>query len=136
MDRISARAPSSNIGIGDAHRTAIAGGLAKLLADTHTLQLTTHHFHWNVTGQCSTRCTRCSCRSTQNSGVLSIRSLSVGLSACMDHKMQGIRKGPSGPRARIARRAALVESADQFAFAAPRAARRSSFLRPASPIPD
>ena len=39
-----------NIGIGDADRTAIAGGLSKLLADTYTLYLTTHNFHWNVTG--------------------------------------------------------------------------------------
>jgi DNA-binding ferritin-like protein len=29
---------------------AIAGGLSKLLADTYTLYLTTHNFHWNVTG--------------------------------------------------------------------------------------
>lgn len=39
-----------NIGISDADRTAIAGGLSKLLADTYTLYLTTHNFHWNVTG--------------------------------------------------------------------------------------
>ncbi len=39
-----------NIGIAAADRAAIAGGLAKLLADTYTLYLTTHNFHWNVTG--------------------------------------------------------------------------------------
>src|SRR5262245_58117984 len=39
-----------NIGISDKDRGAIAGGLAKLLADTYTLYLTTHNFHWNVTG--------------------------------------------------------------------------------------
>jgi len=39
-----------NIGISDADRTAIAGGLSQLLADTYTLYLTTHNFHWNVTG--------------------------------------------------------------------------------------
>jgi len=39
-----------NIGISDADRRAIAGGLAHLLADTYTLYLTTHNFHWNVTG--------------------------------------------------------------------------------------
>jgi len=39
-----------NIGISDKDRAAIAGGLAKLLADTYTLYLTTHNFHWNVTG--------------------------------------------------------------------------------------
>ncbi|HUQ06868.1 MAG TPA: Dps family protein [Kofleriaceae bacterium] len=39
-----------NIGISEADRTAIADGLGKLLADTYTLYLTTHNFHWNVTG--------------------------------------------------------------------------------------
>ena len=39
-----------NIGISDKDRAAIAAGLAKLLADTYTLYLTTHNFHWNVTG--------------------------------------------------------------------------------------
>jgi starvation-inducible DNA-binding protein len=39
-----------NIGIGEADRGAIAAGLSKLLADTYTLYLTTHNFHWNVTG--------------------------------------------------------------------------------------
>ena len=38
------------IGISDADRAAITGGLSKLLADTYTLYLTTHNFHWNVTG--------------------------------------------------------------------------------------
>jgi starvation-inducible DNA-binding protein len=31
-------------------RAAIAEGLSRLLADTYTLYLTTHNFHWNVTG--------------------------------------------------------------------------------------
>ena len=39
-----------NIGISEQDRAAIAEGLAKLLADTYTLYLTTHNFHWNVTG--------------------------------------------------------------------------------------
>ncbi len=39
-----------NIGISDKDRAAIAAGLSKLLADTYTLYLTTHNFHWNVTG--------------------------------------------------------------------------------------
>jgi starvation-inducible DNA-binding protein len=39
-----------NIGISERDRGAIAGGLSKLLADTYTLYLTTHNFHWNVTG--------------------------------------------------------------------------------------
>ena len=43
-------APRINIGISEADRAAIAGGLSKLLADTYTLYLTTHNFHWNVTG--------------------------------------------------------------------------------------
>ena len=43
-------APAINIGISEKDRAAIAGGLSKLLADTYTLYLTTHNFHWNVTG--------------------------------------------------------------------------------------
>ena len=39
-----------NIGISEKDRVAIAGGLSRLLADTYTLYLTTHNFHWNVTG--------------------------------------------------------------------------------------
>jgi starvation-inducible DNA-binding protein len=42
--------PSINIGISDKDRAAIAKGLAHLQADTYTLYLTTHNFHWNVTG--------------------------------------------------------------------------------------
>ena len=39
-----------NIDISDKDRAAIAQGLSRLLADTYTLYLTTHNFHWNVTG--------------------------------------------------------------------------------------
>lgn len=39
-----------NIGISDKDRAAIASGLSKLLADSYTLYLKTHNFHWNVTG--------------------------------------------------------------------------------------
>ncbi|MES2886602.1 MAG: Dps family protein [Pseudomonadota bacterium] len=39
-----------NIGISEKDREAIATGLSHLLADTYTLYLTTHNFHWNVTG--------------------------------------------------------------------------------------
>src|SRR5687768_16744487 len=39
-----------NIGIPVEQRTEIAGGLSRLLADTYTLYLKTHNFHWNVTG--------------------------------------------------------------------------------------
>jgi starvation-inducible DNA-binding protein len=44
------RPTSPNIGISDKDRGAIAGALSRLLADTYTLYLTTHNFHWNVTG--------------------------------------------------------------------------------------
>ncbi|HEY8386322.1 MAG TPA: Dps family protein [Porticoccaceae bacterium] len=39
-----------NIGISQADRAKIADGLSRLLADTYTLYLKTHNFHWNVTG--------------------------------------------------------------------------------------
>jgi len=39
-----------NIGINEKDREDIAQGLSKLLADTYTLYLKTHNFHWNVTG--------------------------------------------------------------------------------------
>lgn len=39
-----------NIGIEEADRREIADGLSRLLADTYTLYLKTHNFHWNVTG--------------------------------------------------------------------------------------
>lgn len=39
-----------DIGINDTDRRAIADGLARLLADTYTLYLKTHNYHWNVTG--------------------------------------------------------------------------------------
>src|SRR5688572_24145096 len=39
-----------DIGIGAQDREKIADGLAKLLADTYSLYLKTHNFHWNVEG--------------------------------------------------------------------------------------
>lgn len=39
-----------NIGIPEADRLKIAEALKQLLADTYTLYLQTHNFHWNVTG--------------------------------------------------------------------------------------
>jgi starvation-inducible DNA-binding protein len=39
-----------NIGIGEPERRGIAEGLSRLLADTYTLYLKTHNYHWNVTG--------------------------------------------------------------------------------------
>ncbi len=41
---------SINIGIEEKDRKAIAGGLSKVLADSYTLYLKTHNYHWNVTG--------------------------------------------------------------------------------------
>lgn len=39
-----------NLGIPEASRQEIAEGLSRLLADTYSLYLKTHNFHWNVTG--------------------------------------------------------------------------------------
>jgi starvation-inducible DNA-binding protein len=39
-----------DIGISEKDRKQIADGLSRLLADTYTLYLKTHNFHWNVTG--------------------------------------------------------------------------------------
>lgn len=42
--------PSIDIGISAGDREKIARGLSALLADSYTLYLMTHNFHWNVTG--------------------------------------------------------------------------------------
>ncbi|HJV76648.1 MAG TPA: Dps family protein [Noviherbaspirillum sp.] len=39
-----------DIGISEQERKGIVEGLSRLLADTYTLYLKTHNFHWNVTG--------------------------------------------------------------------------------------
>lgn len=39
-----------NIGLSNDQRRDIAAGLSRLLADSYTLYLKTHNFHWNVTG--------------------------------------------------------------------------------------
>lgn len=39
-----------NLGIEEKARLEIAQGLSRLLADTYTLYLKTHNFHWNVRG--------------------------------------------------------------------------------------
>jgi starvation-inducible DNA-binding protein len=39
-----------NIGISSSSRQEIADGVSRLLADTYTLYLKTHSYHWNVTG--------------------------------------------------------------------------------------
>ena len=41
---------SIDIGISEHDRRAIAEGLSRLLADSYTLYLKTHNYHWNVTG--------------------------------------------------------------------------------------
>ena len=50
MAKKKSRDDSINLGMPDAQRHAIAEGLSRLLADTYTLYLKTHNFHWNVTG--------------------------------------------------------------------------------------
>ena len=49
-EKKAARGVAIDIGISKADRIRIADGLSKLLADTYTLYLKTHNFHWNVTG--------------------------------------------------------------------------------------
>jgi starvation-inducible DNA-binding protein len=44
------RAPAIDIGIPEKSRQKIADGLARLLADTYSLYMKTHSFHWNVEG--------------------------------------------------------------------------------------
>lgn len=39
-----------NIGIPEKDRKKVADGLSRMLADSYTLYLKTHNFHWNVTG--------------------------------------------------------------------------------------
>lgn len=41
---------SIDIGIDEKDRIEIAAGLSRLLADSYTLYLKTHNYHWNVTG--------------------------------------------------------------------------------------
>jgi starvation-inducible DNA-binding protein len=43
-------ASNVDIGIAERDRAKIADGLSRLLADTYTLYLKTHNFHWNVKG--------------------------------------------------------------------------------------
>jgi starvation-inducible DNA-binding protein len=52
MAKASKKAAGAGIDLGmdEKHRRAIAAGLSRLLADTYTLYLKTHNFHWNVTG--------------------------------------------------------------------------------------
>ena len=50
MSTKKVKTTSINIGINDGDRKKIAQGLSVLLADSYTLYLMTHNFHWNVTG--------------------------------------------------------------------------------------
>jgi starvation-inducible DNA-binding protein len=53
MKAVKAKAGKSasiDIGISETDRARIAQGLSKLLADSFSLYLMTHNFHWNVTG--------------------------------------------------------------------------------------
>ena len=50
MNAKKAKTPSIDIGISAGEREKIVQGLSALLADSYTLYLMTHNFHWNVTG--------------------------------------------------------------------------------------
>ena len=50
MGRKDTAKPKIDIGISEKDRAKIADGLSRLLADTYTLYLETHNFHWNVKG--------------------------------------------------------------------------------------
>lgn len=52
MKKKSAKVGSTkiDIGISESEREKIVEGLSRLLADSYTLYLKTHNFHWNVTG--------------------------------------------------------------------------------------
>jgi starvation-inducible DNA-binding protein len=50
MSSKKTRNTSINIGISEGDRETIVRGLSALLADSYTLYLMTHNFHWNVTG--------------------------------------------------------------------------------------
>ncbi|MGD9887819.1 MAG: Dps family protein [Halothiobacillaceae bacterium] len=50
MSKKKTATSSINIGLDDAQREAIGAGLSKLLADSYSLFLMTHNFHWNVVG--------------------------------------------------------------------------------------
>ena len=50
MARKKIKTPAIDIGIAEGQRKKIVAGLSALLADSYTLYLMTHNFHWNVTG--------------------------------------------------------------------------------------
>ena len=51
MSKKTAAGMVIDLGISEKDRAKIAQGLSHLLADTYTLYLKTHNFHWNVKGQ-------------------------------------------------------------------------------------
>ena len=50
MTHLMEPAMELNLGISQQDRETIAAGLSRLLADSYTLYLKTHNYHWNVTG--------------------------------------------------------------------------------------
>lgn len=50
MGKVKTNSTNINIGLSEKDRHDIADGLSRMLADTYTLYLKTHNFHWNVTG--------------------------------------------------------------------------------------
>ena len=50
MAKKNLKTPAIDIGISSRDRARIVQGLSELLADSYTLYLMTHNFHWNVTG--------------------------------------------------------------------------------------
>lgn len=50
MNSKTSQAPMVDLGISDEDRKQVVEGLSHLLADSYTLYLKTHQYHWNVTG--------------------------------------------------------------------------------------
>ncbi|NHZ90913.1 DNA starvation/stationary phase protection protein [Massilia sp. CCM 8733] len=50
MNSKTSQAPMVDLGIADEDRKQVVEGLSRLLADSYTLYLKTHQYHWNVTG--------------------------------------------------------------------------------------
>ncbi|KON82343.2 DNA starvation/stationary phase protection protein [Azoarcus sp. PA01] len=50
QEKLERGAARIDIGLSEGDRAKIADGLSALLADSYTLYLMTHNFHWNVTG--------------------------------------------------------------------------------------
>ena len=48
--KVATNAPAIDIGISGSDRKKVADGLSRFLADSFTLYLKTHNFHWNITG--------------------------------------------------------------------------------------